>query len=203
MKHWKLFGAAAAAVLAMLALGGTGTATATVLCKFEGPGCSFVYGKGTEIKGTGVGRAQFRDVNSNLIDECESSAFAGQISNAGGPTSTVALSVGSLTWSGCSVGTHVLTKGGSMEIHWLSGRNGTVTDPELEWTWGSSCPYKPESGADVGLLTGSATSVSQAKFTVNLKFIRANPFLTGCPSPLSWLAEIAVGSPTPLYVLSS
>jgi len=119
---------------------------------------------------------------------------------------TASLPAKSLAFSGCVEGPVVSLGAVELEVHWISGSlNGTVTAKGLELTVTyrtmGSCVYTSGTEVDIGKLTGSATSTSEARLEVDAKFTKKSGFF--CPSSMEWLAEYRVTQPKPVYVLSS
>lgn len=206
MKCLKMLGGVAAVAAALLAFVGGGTASATVLCKTEAKPCSSTYPKGTELTADNtVGtRPTFSDQFFEKFAECEDSHLTGQVSNPGGATSTVLISLTSLTWSECEgAPTPTATKRGSLEVHYTENGRGLVTDPELEIAFEPFCAYKAQSGANLGLITSSSETGTEAVMHVELELTNVNPLLPGCGESIHWLAQFKFTSPNPLYVAGS
>lgn len=208
MRYLKMLGGAVVVAAALMAFGGGGTASATVLCETEARPCTSPYPKGTEIKADHVedARPKFENQFFQTFAECEDSHLTGQVSNAGGATSTVSISLTSLTWSECEgAPTPVTTKLGSLEVHYTEEggvHRGVVTASELEIAFEPFCAYKIEPGVAMGLITGSPETGSEAILHIEAKFTRTNPLLPGCSSPIYWLARFRITSPNPLSVAS-
>ena len=147
MKHVKLPGLIAVAAMALMALLGVGTASATVLCKTatNGAECGEAWKFSGTVKGalaTGTS-AKLSNTGGETLTTCTSGSAAGTVS-AGGPTSTVTGESTGLSLGGCNNTTDIL-KGCSGEIHYISGTsNGTETIKGCETTTllsGVSCTY--------------------------------------------------------------
>jgi hypothetical protein len=159
MNHVKLPALVAVAAMALMALLGAGTASATVLCKTATSGSPCPVGesysgtiKGSLASGTS---AVSKDTSGNVIDTCTGGSAEGSAS-AGGATSTVTGSTTSLSLTGCSVSTKVI-KQCEGEIHYISGTNsGTVTVKGCEVTTNTvffgSCVYGLSESTDVGII---------------------------------------------------
>lgn len=111
------------------------------------------------------------------------------------------LSASSLTWTNCNRTIDTI-KGGSLEIHYVSNGNGTVTVGGLEITYrdslGFSCVYGTGQSTDLGTLKGG----EKATIEVNAVFQRVSG-LGSCQAETRWTANLEVTAPTPLYVAAS
>jgi hypothetical protein len=204
MKYLKALGLAAVAAMALTALIGVGSASATVLCKTAlSEGCAGVwdYPAGTEIDLSLEGSTSTRGTNGELLDTCTEGTIKGATTNTGGPSETVT-SKSSELWSRNCTTTTVSLAPGSLEIHWKEGTNGTLTVKGTEVTKmiGSvSCVYGPAAGGvDLGTLTGGSPA------TVDVEAVL--PKLSGgflCPADVVWNGAYLVTTPQPLYVSAS
>src|SRR5262249_15774316 len=135
-----------------------------------------------------------------IEDTCTSSTIKLSTANTGGSTSTVGgdVTLNNLTWTGCNLTTDT-TEGGSLEVHNKSGTdNGTITAQDFEITivvLGVSCSYTAGLSLDIGTFTGG----SSPSVDINTELIkRTGSFL--CPSNVTWGAQYAVTTPSPVYV---
>lgn len=181
MKHVKLPGLIVVAAMALMALLGVGTASATVLCKTATGGLE--CGEGWKYSGTVKGSlasgtsAVMKNTSGTTQNTCTSGTAEGSAS-AGGATSTVTGSSSGLSLSGCSSTTDIL-KGCAGEIHSISGTsNGTATVKGCETTSvlnGVSCTYGAGEGIDVGVVeeggSGEAANVIQVVSKVGGSFL--------------------------------
>jgi hypothetical protein len=173
MKHVKLLGLIAVAAMALMALLGVGTASATVLCKTATGGleCGEAWKYSGTLKGTlapGTS-AVLWDTSNNVLNTCTGGSAEGTAS-AGGASSTVTgtAPLSSLSLTGCS-STAEVVKGCEGEIHSISGTSsGTATlkGCEVKVTiFGVSCVYGPGEGVDVGVVeeggSGAAAAVRE------------------------------------------
>jgi hypothetical protein len=172
MNHVKLPALVAAATMALMALLGAGTASATVLCKTatSGEPCGEAWKFSGTIKGSLASgtSAVSKDTSGELVDTCTGGTAEGSAS-AGGATSTVTGNTSSLSFSGCTSTTKNLSKCEG-EIHYISGtNNGTVTVKGCEVTTNTvffgSCVYGAGEGVDVGIVeeggSGAEAKVSK------------------------------------------
>jgi hypothetical protein len=172
MNHLKLPGLIAVAAMAMMALLGAGTASATVLCKTATGGleCGGAWKFSGTIKGSLASgtSAVSKNTSGEVIDTCTGGTAEGSAS-AGGATSTVTGNTSSLSLTGCTTTTKVI-KQCEGEIHYVSGTsNGTVTVKGCEVTTNTvlfgSCIYGVGETTDVGIVeeggSGAAAKVSK------------------------------------------
>lgn len=128
MKHLKI-GLAVAVAAAVLAIGGAGTASATVICKnnLNTEKCSEPYLKGTKGTASNEGWITMTGPFGEIINRCESSTVGGTSVNTGSATETVKSTLTSLTFSKCEHVVEVINPG-TGELHWIPGTdNGTLT----------------------------------------------------------------------------
>lgn len=209
MKHLKTLGLAAVAAMALMAVAGAGTASATVLCKTAettGCGASWDYPAGTTID------ASLQPGTSAILEDtfgihkhtCTESTIKSVTANTGSSTETIAGSVtaANLTFGGCTTTTDVIN-GGELEVHWISGTdNGTLTAKGFTITTvlaGETCVWTAGTGTDLGTLTGGPMAV----FDINAVLTRHQGSGANCPSSVRWTANYTVTSPEPLYVSTS
>lgn len=206
MKYPKALGLAAVAAMALTALLGAGSASATVLCKTaleEGCAGTWDYPAGTEIDLSLVGTTSTSGTSGELLDTCTESTSKGSTTNTGGASETVDWNLTVYSSSNCT-GTTDTISNGSLEVHWIAGStNGTVTSKNTQATkiipGGVSCTYGTgASGSDLGTLEGGAEPTLHVK-TPLAKL--AGSFL--CPGEVVWDGFYAVTSPQPLYVSKS
>jgi hypothetical protein len=195
--------------VAVMAVVGVGTASATVLCKTNTTPCGEKYPAGTELKASLASGTSGKFVSSTgeLTYTCTGGAIGGKIEAAGGSTETVRASMpaASFAWSGC-VWPMTAVKGAELEIHWISGStNGTVTVKGLEISvdtsaiGGGVCTYAVTTERPhMGVLTGGTSPT----LDVSLFLVRTGSNLI-CKTSLTWTATYTVTSPTPLYVRES
>jgi hypothetical protein len=200
MKHVKLLGLSAVAAMALMALLGVGTASATVLCKTATGGLE--CGEGWKYSGTIEGSlksgttAVLKTTGGEIDNTCTGGSAKGTAS-AGGATSTVTgtASTTDVNLSGCTHTVDLLEKCEG-EIHSISGTSsGTVTVKGCAVTTvilGVSCTYGPGAGTDVGVVEeggsgGEAVKVSEVAAK------QAGSFL--CPSTVVYEALVVRTAP--------
>ncbi|HWJ42740.1 MAG TPA: hypothetical protein VNR67_04835 [Solirubrobacterales bacterium] len=208
MKYLKMLGLAACAAMALLALGGVGSATATVLCSENIRPCpkGDDYGVGTEIQATLVAgtHTTISDTSENPITTCTASTLKAKMTSTGGtPAVPVQAAIESLAFTECTNPVAV-PKLGSFDIEHIGGSNtlGTFTLKEAEikvTLFGSvQCTYSAANVVDMGLVTGT-TLMSNATFD----FAGILPRIAGgflCPATSRWRATYSITEPVPLYV---
>lgn len=205
MKHLKILGAALVAAIAVTALLGSGTASATVLCKeAKNPCGTSAYPSGTEFKTelfTG-GRTVWRNPDSSTYDECTGNTLLGKIGSAGGVGTAVTVPLSSASWTGC-VRSRTILKSGTLEINYASGLTyAPVKWKELEWSDNEifhTCTFSSgAAGLEAGRLESSFNSTSAAVLLMKIKVPRVAG--EGCPEWRVIEAQIHVATPVPLYV---
>jgi hypothetical protein len=210
MNQVKTLSLAAVAAMALMALLGPGTASATVLCKTAiTTGCASAgwdYPSGTTIDASmdpGT-KATLESTGGLIWDECTESTMKGTTANTGSSSETVKLTVetANLTFGGCTSTTDVL-EGGELEWHWLTALlHGTPTGKLfkiLAIIFGESCIFTFGTGTDLGTVTGG----SMATFDFSAVVSRAAGSGALCPSTANWTAKYTVTSPEPLYISGS
>jgi hypothetical protein len=204
MKYVKTAGLLAFASAALVALMGTGSASATVLCNnnTSTTACSSKIAAGTEIKSKLTGSAVLETTGGTTLDTCTGGEVNGKVENAGSSTTTVSGKNSAVTWSGCTVETKTLAPG-SLEIHWVSGTdNGDVTGSGTEVTVNTgffgACVYGPGIGKLLGRIVGAIKAV--ITITVTIPLTKNESGL--CPSETKWTANYEVTTPSPLFVAS-
>lgn len=192
--------AVAAAMAAVLAVIGAGSASATVICKTKTSPCASVYPKGTLFNGvltpgtTAVFKAGFATI------ECTEGSGSIENTTTGSATETVKGVTKTLSFGGCGEGEVKVLNPGSGEIHWTSKTNGNFTVEGIEVTgtvFGVHCVYGGTITSGLTLNGGEKPTIS-----INAKI----PKLSGsflCSNPGTLTASLTVTEPTPLYVLAN
>jgi hypothetical protein len=164
MKHLQTLGLTVVAAAMLIAFTGTGTASATVLCKnnLNTETCSEKYPVGSVGVASLTGSGIMETPSGTVINTCTSSTAKETLQNEGSATTTVTgkVAASALSWSGCTTPVTVLA-GGEAELHWISGTdNGTITAKGFEVTMslsGVSCVYGLGSTMkDWGVIVGGA-----------------------------------------------
>jgi hypothetical protein len=199
MNHLKGLAIAAAMAAVLLVVAGTGSASATVICKTKTSPCASPYLKGTTFKsvltpGTiAVFKAGFMTI------ECSEGSGSVETTTNGSATETVKGITKTLAFGGCNAEFKVL-KTGTGEIHWTSKTSGTFTAEGMEVTGsalGVDCIYGGKISSGITLNGGTKPTIS-----INAKV----PLISGgflCANPGTMIASLTVTEPTPLYVLGS
>jgi hypothetical protein len=199
MKYLKMLGLAGIAAAALMALVGSGTASATVLCKnnLNTEKCSEPYAVGT--KGTaslekGVSLV-LTDTEGEALNTCKESTVTGVLKSQG--SGQPALSeLSSITWGGCNFTTTTVNPG-SGELTWIKGTdNGTLvthnTEVTINTVFFGSCVYGTGSALDMGTTVGG----NPGSLTVNtvIKKLPGSNFV--CPETTKLTAKYVATSPT-------
>lgn len=204
MKYLKMLGLAAVAAMALTALFGAGSASATTLYKYTTPSANDALGVGTTIVATlePGNSALLKDTLGGANDTCTSSEVHGTIETVT-PAGNPAGNISALTFGGCSHTTTVLAKG-SLEIKNIAGTtNGTVISKNARVTvkstiFGISCVAKTGEGTSIGTLTGAKSSTDHATMDINGLITLEN----GCGDS-TWTGAYTVTTPTGLTVEAS
>jgi hypothetical protein len=194
MKYVKMLGLAAVAAMALMAVVGAGTASATTLEVGGVAKNSSVTIEASLKSGTS---AILKDEFGTTTDTCTVSTVKGSTvspftgATVGGPLSA-------LTFSSCTHTTTVISKG-SLSVAWTSGTNGTVSSKGAEVTvqstfFGASAVCKTGEGTAIGTATGVASG--NATIDINAKIN------CGILGAASWTGTYSVTSPAGLGVVS-
>ena len=175
MNHVKLPALIAVAAMALMALLGAGTASATVLCKTatSGSPCGEAWKFSGTIKGSMAPETSglSKETGGEVFNTCKSGTVEGSAS-AGGATSTVTGNTTSLTVGSCTFPTKNISSCEG-EIHYISGtNNGTVTAKGCEVTTNTvffgSCVYGLSSTTDIGIVEeGGSKEAAKVSKVVN------------------------------------
>jgi hypothetical protein len=196
MKYLKILSLAAVAAMAFMAF--AGTASATVLES----GSTKLVAKDV-IKSSLEGSSILSSGGSTL-NTCTGGQFSGEITNAGGASSTVSGPNTTIDFESCVATVHTEVPG-SLEIHHIAGTNdGTLTASGVtigNTIFGSNCLYQSGAGKHLGVLDGVTSG--DAKIHINITVSEAEPKKFICPDTANWTANFVVTSPTPLQVTAS
>jgi hypothetical protein len=205
MKHIKLFVLAAGAAMALMALAGAGTASATALCNANEVTCSagHTYAIGTNIHAV-LEEGQTAQLSGGPVsDTCEESTMTIKTTKAGTPLIS---SISQLTFNSCDCTTTT-----SVHLPFLGAwartttGNGTITastggtgNPGLTVTCaGLHCVYESASASMV--ITGGNPATISLNLGLNLN-TGLSDFLCIFGGQASLKANYDVTSPTPLFV---
>lgn len=203
MKYLKMLGLVAVAAMALTALLGTGSASATVLCKTYVTPCptGWDYGAGTEIHATTAAgtTVEVRTTSGTVLKTCKSSTIKGKTTNTGSATETVLGNIEEMTFTECTRSVAVLALG-TFEIHYVGPKTkGVLTSKGAKITTNTifgSCTYGTGSGTQLGVL--ESDEVTEAE--LNLEAVLTKEEGSGlCPADAVWLAKYKITSPKPLY----
>jgi hypothetical protein len=195
MKNLKIVGLATVAALALIAIAGVGSASATRLCAENATPCPEAkrYVLAQAFNSTlETGNVVF---NAGLYNvECTGSTINGSIENQGG-AGNVIIDLETITFAGCGCPVTAV-KTGSMSVEHTTGTmNGKLTTANIELTWNcmGHCIYGEGS---FGTLTGGAMGTMDVNGTMNR--VKGSP--PGCPATVTWKGSYTVTTPEPLYV---
>jgi hypothetical protein len=195
MRYLKILGLAVAAVTAMIAIGGAGSASATVFCKENATPCPAEkkWGAGVEFSSS-LESAQ-AVIKAGVVEvRCSTSTMAGTISNAGGESASVIVKLETFSFGNCNCPVTTL-KAGSVSAAWTPGTmNGGLTTANTELTFNcmGHCVYGE---GPLGALTGGAMATIDVEGTMKK--------ISGpgtCPASAAIEADYTVNAPAPLYV---
>jgi hypothetical protein len=203
VKHLKILGLAVIAAVALTALLGVGTASATTLCE-EGTitTCTKHVNSGSTLKFSAEESVKLLGPFNLLIDTCTVSTVEGPTTSTGNDTGgAVTGNVNVLTFETCTRTTTVGAKG-TLSVTNIAGTdNGTVTSSGATVTIHNipgfgTCSYVT-TNTDIGTLTGSTTTPT---FDISATI----PSETGgCPSG-TWSGKYVYTAPasgnTPFFI---
>jgi len=214
MKHLKVLGLAAVAAMALMAIVGAGTASASELCSTNTAPCTGTkYGQDTTISAQLKSGTVAFLTNSISNVACKKSTVLITTTNAGTtgePVKGQAPSPNGLTFSECSTasgtactvtvqnlaynGTLTATTKGNGTLTVQSGGSG---DPGATVVCGFliNCTFSTASATLS--FTGGSPAVAAAN---GISLSRSGGF---CPSTSTWDAEYEVTSPKPLFIVHS
>lgn len=211
MNYVKRFGLLVLGIVAILALAGMGSASATVLCKTAiTSGCAtggWDYSAGTSMHITLQSgfSSIFEDTSGNTLLTCTEGTVRGKTSNTGSSGEAVKGSIEVLTWGSAptpcttTLDTNTL---GSLAVNWItSTNNGTLSGSGSKWTtniFGVSCVYGTGAGTTLGTVTGGERATIDINAVINKQ---EGGFL--CPSTTKWTASYVINEPKPLYIAES
>lgn len=210
MRLIQIFGLVAA-TLALMAVSGATTASATRLCQNDSSDpCSAAYGKGQAIEAT----LKSAEIPIGVWGpvECTGGTLKGQSTDAGGGAGTpVGVKIESMTWSGCTCPSgnasvaatfpappNAFWKG---EVSWKTLKNGMlkILLPKIRATCSpESCLYTK---AQIELEVKGANPaefVAEAAKT-KMELIEGESTI-GCPAESSMTATYEVTKPKPLFI---
>lgn len=206
MKHLKILGLCLAAALAVMALVGAGSASATRLCAENVTPCpaGSTYKKGTSIKAQLPSKGVSVMASGFVTIECTSSTMSGKTtSDGGGAGVAVSGEISSVTWKNCTSNLGSCTAS-ALKTPWSasvtgSGGSGTMTVSNAAGKFtcgGVTCEYEAKSasvsatGGNPAMIKASGVSFSKI----------GGSFL--CSSSATWTSEYEVTSPKPLFLVS-
>jgi hypothetical protein len=192
------------AVMALMAMLGTGSASATVLCEERKVPCPGTkdYNAETEIQATlEAGTwAILQNTAGTTLAMCEGSELKGETGTTGGKGKAVTGNIEALTFEGCA-NLVVTIAHGLFAIHYL----GPKTTGELTFSAtgvtaivaGVSCVYGTGTETAIGLMQ-SDESISYAEIDVEAVLTKKEgSFL--CPGSAVWTAKYLITKPQKIY----
>lgn len=209
MKHLKLLGLAVTMALALTALAGAVTASATVLCSTNTNACTGTkYGVGTKLEGGLSAGTESVITYFAGTEKCTESTFTAEVTGAGGAGEAVSGKITSLKFNTCTCAINVLTNG-TFEINFTKMGEGTFVGKNTELTiqcGGKACKFgAATTGTSLGTLVGSKTTPTLSVST-NLPWFAgdlSNAECTNGGGTANWKATYVLTSPTPLFVEGS
>lgn len=208
MNQLKAFGLAAIAATALLAILGSGTASATQLCKTPSTPCPSgnTYGSGTLVSAS-LTTATEAVLNTNIDTvKCNSSAVQMTTTSAGGTGVGLTASITGLTFTGCidSFGTSCTVKSVNLPYASQFFNGGSSATLQITSTSGAgasvvcgsviNCTFTTK---DAVLDVEGATTPPTATAT-KVTLSRSGGF---CPSTSTWSAKYTFIAPTPMMVI--
>ena len=205
MKYLKMLGLAAVAAMALTAFIGASSASATVLCTTTTTPCGTGWHVDSIVASVASGQSvTLKNTSGTIEATCTVASSTTTKTATGSATTTPAgtVSVANLTWgpvgSGCTNTTDTVA-GGTLEVHWTSGDNGTVTGSGFEVTVvlaGVSCTLGLEGTKSIGDITGGHPAIMHVGVGVVKK---SGSFL--CPSTGTWEGTYTITNHTKVYVV--
>ncbi|MGN6276259.1 MAG: hypothetical protein ACTHNP_10075 [Solirubrobacterales bacterium] len=195
MKCLKMFTLAALAAVALMALVGIGTASATTL---DGSGGAMLS-VGAEIDLSAKGSVAVETTEGSVIATCANSTIEARTTNTGSDLGEPVTSNTEVwTWGECSA-TVDTVKRGTLSFKATSGGNGTVVSAGAEVTvqdgLAGSCTY----GAGAGVTLGTLTGGSPGLLSENAALTRTGGSLL-CAETIRITGSFTVTAPTTLVV---
>jgi hypothetical protein len=197
----KALGLAAVAAMALMALLGAGSASATVLCTTTTTPCGIGWHIDKLVL-SATGSMSQHSTGGALESTCTGSSATATKNSTGSSTTTPVGTVvtAALIWEGCNQKTETL-EGGELEVHRIAGtHNGTVTAIGFKVTMviaGVSCTFGAGAGIHLGVITGGTPAILHLNAVVNKV---AGSFL--CPADSVWEATYQITNHTAAFVVA-
>jgi len=193
MRHLKIFGFTALALISVLGFVSAATGQAAL---YTDSARTTKYATGTTVDLSLKSGSTAKLTNGGeTVASCSESTAKGKTGTEAGKTVPIVLE--SLTWGGCGQTIHA-DKAGELEVTWTSGGNGEVVGKQTQWTVvisGATCTYGLGEGVKLGTLNGGETPTLKIEALVART---AGGFL--CPSAVTWDSEYVATEPHALYV---
>jgi hypothetical protein len=217
MKYLKILGLAAVAAMALMAVAGAGTASATELCTVNTSPCPAAskYNSGTVIEASST-NATLTSSLGNVV--CTGSSIKGTTTSSGGSKLSVEGTMESLSFSGCTLTTpfsttkHNCTVTG-INLHY-KGVAAKTTQPNGTLTVTSGGSGDPGAKVDCGAnvlrcqftspsIVLDVTGGSPATVLAKEESLNRTVYEGGlCPSTSTWDATYTVTKPHALYLVN-
>lgn len=196
MKHLKMLGLVAIAVLGLIAFVGAGTASATTL--YTSSNLTNPYPAGTTFDFTLVQghSVTFTNGKGEELDTCSESTFEWKTASESGTPLSGAIE--QLGFGGCTTTTIPIALG-SLQIEKVGTNEGKVVGKGLQATiaiFGVTCTYGFGSGTTLGTITGGTAPVLLISGATLVK--TAGGFL--CPSTAGFDADYIITSPHAVFI---
>lgn len=195
MKYLKLFTLAALTAIALMAVAGIGTASATTL---DGPEGRMLEAN-AEIDFSAKGSVVLENTSGTVLATCTNSTIKVKTTNTGNDLGEPVTSNNEVwTWAECTA-TVDTVKRGTVSFNATSGSNGTVVSAGAEITvqtaLAGSCTY----GAGAGVTLGTLTGGSPGLLSENAALTRTGGSLL-CAETIRITGSFTVTAPTTLTV---
>jgi hypothetical protein len=197
MKYMKTLGLAAVAAAALMALVGSSTASATVLCSTTTTPCNSVVPNHTKIGFEAEGSILLKQTvaeGGETFDTCKKSKLTGELSSASNPTGPIT----TLDWEECTFTTTTVELGKLEVTGPLVGTSiGTVVaDAEIKVTISipafGSCVYHVAANTSVGTLTEG----NPATFDASAVLHKTSGSNITCPTTINWFGSYTMNEPS-------
>jgi hypothetical protein len=199
MRYAKTLGLAVVTAAALTSVLGTGSASATVLCKIFKQPCpkAEVWPAKTKIEAKTT--VDIKDVHETVLATCTGSTIEGLTTNAGGGEGVAVTGTNETeTFTGCTTTVTVLEKG-KFEARYL----GPLTLGKWEFSndniavefFGATCNYGSGTEDEVGLFEADETTEAELDLT-NAEFTKISGSIL-CPPVVLFSGEYLITEPAP------
>lgn len=200
MRYLKILGLAALAVTALVAILGSGTASAAVYCTVPITPCPAKSDEpaGTHIEASLQGSAVVATTAGMEVDTCTTGSKKWEMENTGGLATPLFMRREEVTFGNCTSAIKTLKLGTTKVEHIAGTENGTVFDEGTEFTavfLGADCSYKTGSATHIGTIKGGSETIMETNAVLGKS---AGSLL--CPTTLRWTAVFIITKPAGLSV---